>query len=318
MPEEERNSQIDRCDHSNVQQPGEGSPSLNILKCNANTRTYKRFAMRHPNDMVQIDILGPFYLHDSSERNYFISCLVRRGQVLLDFDVLNGWDHELSKMNLGKVGEPYFYPDSFIQLLGYMRAYFHLPYRQTQGVVIAHANKVPNTPHYSTISRRINRLEIKINEKLGNDIVIALDSTGIKVANRGEWMHHKWHVRKGYLKIHIAVDIKKKRILSLEVTSEEVHDGKILKKLVDDASENNKIKRVLADGMYDSNKNFRYLSKNDIKPGIKTRSNSKAKSTNCHVGNIAVTRQQTNLKRWKRSVSYGYRWMAETVFSCNC
>ena len=42
------------------------------------------------------------------------------------------------KMNHGKVGEPYAYPDSFIQLLGYMRAYFHLPYRQTQGVVIAH------------------------------------------------------------------------------------------------------------------------------------------------------------------------------------
>ena len=60
-------------------------------------------------------------------------------------------------------------------------------------------------PHYSTISRRINKLEIKINEKLGNDIVIALDSTGIKVANRGEWMRHKWHVRKGYLKIHVAV-----------------------------------------------------------------------------------------------------------------
>jgi len=128
-------------------------------------------------------------------------------------------------------------------------------------------------------------------------------------------MRHKWHVRKGYLKIHVAVDIRKKRILSLEVTSEEIHDGKILKKLVDEASENNKIKRVLADSMYDSNKNFRYLSKNDIKPGIKTRSNSKAKSTNCHARNIAVTRQQTNLKRWKRGVSYGYRWMAETVFS---
>ena len=69
--------------------------------------------------------------------------LVRRGQVLLDFDVLDGWDHELSQMNPGKVGEPYCYPDSFIELLGYMRAYFHLPYRQTQGVVIAHANKVP-------------------------------------------------------------------------------------------------------------------------------------------------------------------------------
>ncbi len=72
-----------------------------------------------------------------------------------------------------------------------MRPYFHLPYRQTQGVVMAHSDKVPVTPHYSTISRRINRLEIKINENVGNDIVIALDSTGIKVANRGEWMSHK-------------------------------------------------------------------------------------------------------------------------------
>jgi hypothetical protein len=31
-----------------------------------------------------------------------------------------------------------------------MRAYFHLPYRQTQGIVMAHANRVPNTPYYST------------------------------------------------------------------------------------------------------------------------------------------------------------------------
>ena len=244
--------------------------------------------------------------------------LVRRGQVLLDFDVLDGWDNELVQMNHGKVGEPYNYPDSFMQLLGYMRAYFHLPYRQTQGVVIAHASKkVPGIPDYSTISRRINKLEIKINERLGNDIVIALDSTGIKVANRGEWIRHKWHVRKGYLKIHVAVDIKKKRILSLEVTSEEVHDGKMLSKLVDNASSSrgNHVKSVLADGMYDSNNNFRYLSRNHIKPGIKTRSNSKVRPTNCHARNMSVIRQQTNLKRRKRSVSYGHRWMAETVFS---
>ena len=71
----------------------------------------------------------------------------------------------------------------------------------------------------------------------------------------------------------MAVDIKRKRILSLEVASEEVHDGRILK-LVDNASENNNLKGILADGMmYDSNNNFRYLSKNHIKPGIKTRSN---------------------------------------------
>ena len=166
----------------------------------------------------------------------------------------------------------------------------------------------------------INRLEIKINEKLGNDIVIALDSTGIKVANRGEWIRHKWHVRKGYLKIHVAVDIKNKKIISLEVTSEEVHDdGMMLSKLVDTASSSggNHIKGVLADSMYDNNKNFRYLSRNHIKPGIKTRRNSKVKSTNCHARNMSVVKQQTNLKRWKHSVSYEYRWLAETAFSSN-
>lgn len=56
--------------------------------------------------------------------------LVRRGQVLLDFDILDGWDNKLSQMNQGKVGEPYGYPDSFIQLLGFMRTYFHLPYNR--------------------------------------------------------------------------------------------------------------------------------------------------------------------------------------------
>jgi hypothetical protein len=45
-------------------------------------------------------------------------------------------------MNFGQVGEPYFYPDSFIQLLVYMRAYFHLPNRQTQDVVVAHAKEM--------------------------------------------------------------------------------------------------------------------------------------------------------------------------------
>jgi DDE family transposase len=84
-------------------------------------------------------------------------------------------------------------------------------------------------------------------------------------------MRHKWYVRKGYLRIHVAVDTKKKRILSLEVTSEEVHDdGMMLSKLMDNASENNNLKGVLADGMCDSNNNFRYLSKNHIKPRIKT------------------------------------------------
>ena len=139
--------------------------------------------------------------------------MVRRGEILLDFDVIDNWHSDLDGMNEGKEGAAYKYPDSFVQLLGYMRVYFHLPYRQTEGVVRAHANnKVPSVPDYSTIINRcINKLDIKISERIGNDIVITLDSTGMKITNRGEWLPHKWNVRKGYLKIHVvAVDIKEK------------------------------------------------------------------------------------------------------------
>ena len=60
--------------------------------------------------------------------------MVRRGEVVLDFDVIKNWNSELNKMNDGKEGASYRYPDSFVQLLGYMRVYFHLPYRQIEGV----------------------------------------------------------------------------------------------------------------------------------------------------------------------------------------
>ncbi len=87
----------------------------------------------------------------------------------------------------------------------------------------------------SIINRRINRLDIKIkdtDDKESEDeyIVIAIDSNGIKVTNRGQWLRDKWNVKnkKGYLKIHIAVNVKTKKILSMNVTDEHVHDGKVL------------------------------------------------------------------------------------------
>ena len=56
-------------------------------------------------------------------------------------------------------------------------------------------------------------------------------------------MSDKWGLGKkeGYLKIHIAVDIKTKEILALEVTNEKVHGSKIMKKLVKHVLNNNNI-----------------------------------------------------------------------------
>ncbi len=100
-------------------------------------------------------------------------------------------------------------------------------------------------------------------------IVIAIDSTGIKVTNRGQWIRDKWNAKKkGYLKIHVAVvNVKTKKILSMKVTDEHVHDSKPLPELVDgiiksDSMTTAIIGKLFADGAYDNNEIFRYLSNN--------------------------------------------------------
>jgi transposase len=47
---------------------------VNRLSCKIK-RKYMRFNKKHPNAMVQMDILGPFYLRNSSTKNYIISCI---------------------------------------------------------------------------------------------------------------------------------------------------------------------------------------------------------------------------------------------------
>jgi hypothetical protein len=214
--------------------------------------------------------------------------LVRRGEILLGFDVINNWDTELKEMNQGKIGEPFHYPNTFLLLLGYAKIYFHLPYRQTEGITQAHAKgKVSSIPDFTTINRRINRLDIKIkdtpdskNKEFEDEyIVIAIDSTGIKVTNRGQWMQDKWKIRKKeYLKLHIAVNVKSKKILSMKVTDEHVHDSKALPELIENIIKSDNmvsIGKLFGDGAYEGNNIFIFLADNGIQPCIKVRKNAR-------------------------------------------
>ncbi len=117
---------------------------------------------------------------------------------MLGFDVIDNWDNELKDMNQGKIDEPFRYPNAFLLLLlGYAKAYFHLPYQQTEGIAQGHAKgKVPSIPDFTTINRRINKLNIPINtdkDKVSKDeyVIIAIYSYGIKVTNRGQWLQDK-------------------------------------------------------------------------------------------------------------------------------
>jgi len=244
--------------------------------------------------------------------------LVKRGEILLDLRILDRWKVELERMNKGKEGGQYVYPEIFIRLLGYMRLLFHLPYRQTEGFLKALRRFDPRVqvPDYSTIDRRVNRLDIKLDEKdYGDDIVLAVDASGIKISNRGEWIRHIWKIRRGYLKIHIAVDVKQKKILALKVTDEKTGDGRMLKPLVEEASRRGKVTKTIGDGAYDTKSNFRYLDEKGIEPAIKVRKNASSRAGGCMPRKLAAQEYLKDPEAWKHDHGYGYRWIAETVLS---
>jgi hypothetical protein len=248
--------------------------------------------------------------------------LVRRGEIFVEQYIFGDWSKELSVMNDEKVGRPFDYADTFMALLAYIRYLFSLPYRQTEGFARAlsfHTRR--KVPDYSIINRRVNALKVSImmarRRRKDKKVTIAVDSTGIKVTNRGDWLRKKWNKekKKGYLKIHFAIDPKTKEVISMDVTKENVHDGKKLKKLVKRASKNIAIGKVIADGAYDSKDNFQFLSNNNIEPAIKVRKNSSLHAGGCYSRKVSAINQLKDFKSWKDSVGYGSRWIVESAFS---
>jgi hypothetical protein len=138
-------------------------------------------------------------------------------------------------------------------------------------------------------------------------------------------MREKWHVKKkGYLKIHVAVNVKTKKILSIKITYEHVHDSKTLPELIksiiksEDMSTTTTtaIGKLFGDGAYEGNEIFSYLEDNGILPCIKVRKNTRVEwKKGNFLRNLSVLAQRNDLQKWKDSVIYGQRWIVETVFS---
>ena len=116
------------------------------------------------------------------------------------------------------------------------------------------------------------------------------------------------------MKIHVGADVKSKKIVSLKITNDSSHDactsartgtaGHCTKEMQS---------RYLADGAYDSENNFSYLYHNtNALPAIKVRKTSSIK-TKCYLRKKSVLAQIFNYELWKRSVSYGNRWIVECV-----
>jgi len=270
--------------------------------------------------MPEIRRWGKKYVDRRNWREYNES-LVRRGEVLLDFDMLDEWEEELKKMNQskeGKKGARFRYPEPYMRLLAYLHVLFHLPFRQEEGFVKSLSRYVDGlkAPDWSTIWERTKSLDMKLDGvRTDQPISVAIDSSGIKVTNSGDWMRKKWKVKRGYLKIHLAVDARSKQAVSMQVTEESVSDGSQTGPLVQEAMSKNEIGRVYGDGAYDSRANFNFLASNHIDPAIKVRKNASRKAKGSYARKMAVIAQQADLDGWKKEKRYGDRWAVEGAYS---
>jgi hypothetical protein len=250
--------------------------------------------------------------------------LVRRGELYFAFEFLDSWAKDIAQMNEGKVGRRYEFPEPFIQHLMMLHIILKASYRSLEGMVRKLSTYIPAIPpiDYTTIWKRGTKLDLKLSDTIvesDEPVVIAIDSSGIKVTNRGEWMREVWKVHRGWIKVHIAVNVKTKEVVGIEVTDERVGDSRMLGPLIDQSKENlpgRKIEQADADGAYDNRDAFNKLAENNIRPAIKIRSNTSTKARGSPLrAKHAQEYLKMGYKSWKKKYDYGKRWAVEGAFS---
>jgi len=245
--------------------------------------------------------------------------LIRRGELLLSLDFLEKYEEELKTMNGGKVGRPFTLTCSHIVFLAVVRYLFGFPYRQLEGFSRALNRLLPRLPSadYSGLRRRVLGVDLSPYENLegSDDVVIAVDSTGVRVHKAGGWVEREHGKKKKYVKIFFAVDVETKQALAMLVTTDGTHDSRVFPELLRKAESNGRVSRVYADGAYDSSKVYELLESKRIEAVIKPRRNSRIDTPSEPRRRAVALHKRLGHKQWAKITDYGKRWSVETAYS---
>ena len=248
--------------------------------------------------------------------------LKQRGSLTfwIDEDVLSGWvEPELS----GKRGESRYYSDVAIATMATIKSVYGLAGRQCQGFLESIFELMGldvAVPDHSTLSRRLGQLTVSlpvVDKATARHVVV--DSTGVKVYGEGEWKtrQHGISKRRTWRKLHLGIDEATGEILVGVVTTNKVHDGTVLKDILDGIED--KIEQVSADGAYDHRHCYDEITERQAKPVIPPRKdaviwqhgNAKA-PPHPRDENLRYIRKHGR-KKWKRDANYHRRSLAETT-----
>lgn len=249
--------------------------------------------------------------------------LVNRGDVTIYFsdEVLDNWYSDLPAQR----GAQEVYSDLCMETLLMLKVVFKLGYRQTQGfarsLLSLMGSPEVKVPSYSQLCRRAAILEVEayqIPQKGG--IVIAIDSTGLKIYGEGEWKvrKHGYSKRRTWRKLHLGVDPKTGFIHCHILTLNDVDDGSQLNELLDQIEQD--ITDACLDGAYDHEDCWDDLIQRKINPIIPPRDNAvewyvkEEGDIPEYPRNVAINRiDQIGKKEWKKQVGYHQRSLSETA-----
>jgi len=246
--------------------------------------------------------------------------LIRRGELLLSLEFVDGYDGELRAMNLGKVGRPFVLTERYAEFLSVVRYLFGFPYRQLEGFTRALNRLVPKLPSadYSGLRRRILDLDLQLYESLrlsDEPVVVAVDSTGVRVHKAGGWVERRYGKKKRYVKIHLAVDVETKQALAMIVTTDGTHDSRVFPQLLRKTERRGKVSKVVMDGAYDSSEVYETLEQRGIEAVIKPRRNSRTDTPSEPRREAVSQYKRLGHERWAKLKGYRRRWSVETAYS---
>ena len=245
--------------------------------------------------------------------------LVKRGEFYLDLDWVKSWDEDLYRMNKNKMGRPFEFPDSLIQLqtLWYNK---NIPVRMIEGITkrLCDMAQIPRYNDYTTINRRINSLDFHLDVPAEDIAAIFCDGSGFQAIVGGEYLREKYGKKnRRWVQVVLFGDPKTKNIVSFEVnivSTSEVESARRQLKILTDGEA--KVSSFGGDGAFDDIGLWQYLEKNKIKSVIKPDLNAREDSI-CHLRNRFVKeRNKVGYQEWAHRHKYGMRWPAtEGIFS---
>ena len=250
--------------------------------------------------------------------------LVERGRVLIDVSFLKSANDEIKKLNKSKVGAPFQYPHSYIEFVAFLKIGFKIPYRTVQGIVRGLSEYLRiEEMHFTHIRRRILKIKPSVRnlgfegEDDDKPITLIVDASGLTISKKGDYIEEKWiREKKEFVKLHIAVDEKSKKVVSFRITKGNVHDTKKFGPLVKESAKRHDVDKVYGDKAYDNRKNFNILDDMNAEPAISIRKNASTRSKGCPLRRDEVFLvKKLGYEGWKQLKDTGRRWIAEIVFS---